>query len=149
MITMIDVMRMPQVNRGNLNMIMASDAMLIGLAQTLALVPGVSRSGATLCMALVLGFRRSDAARFSFLLSIPAVAGAGLLELGDALHELGHDAYLPLAVATITAAITGYLTIGWLMRWLGNHRLASFGYYRIVLGSVVLGLCAMGYVTAA
>src|SRR6185503_2692505 len=56
------------------------DAMLIGLAQTLALVPGVSRSGATICMALLLGFARSEAARFSFLLSIPAIAGAGLLE---------------------------------------------------------------------
>lgn len=133
----------------DLHMIMASDALLIGLAQTMALVPGVSRSGATLCMALVLGFRRSDAARFSFLLSIPAIAGAGLLELGDALHELGHAAYVPLAVATLTAAVTGYLTIGWFMRWLGNHRLASFGYYRIALGCVVLGLCAMGYVTAA
>src|SRR5262245_18956452 len=77
------------------------DALFVGLAQTLALVPGVSRSGATICMALLLGFARSDAARFSFLLSIPAVAGAGLLEARTAFAQLGSSAMPALAVGTI------------------------------------------------
>src|SRR6185295_16478283 len=84
------------------------DAILIGLAQTLALVPGVSRSGATICMALLLGFARGDAARFSFLLSIPAVAGAGILEARTAFAELGRDALPALAVGTGVAAVVGY-----------------------------------------
>ena len=78
--------------------ITVTDALLVGLAQTLALVPGVSRSGSTICMALLLGFARTDAARFSFLLSIPAVAGAGIFEARDAFRELGADAIPALAV---------------------------------------------------
>jgi undecaprenyl-diphosphatase len=126
----------------------ARDAFLIGLAQAMALVPGVSRSGATLCMALLLGLARRDAARFSFLLSIPAIAGAGVLELGDATRHLGQDALAPLAVATATAAISGYLAIDWLMKFLATRSLASFGIYRIVLGGLVLGLLAAGTITA-
>lgn len=124
------------------------DAMLIGLAQAAALVPGVSRSGATLCMALLLGLRRPDAARFSFLLSIPAIAGAGVLELGDATRSLGRDALPALAVASITAAISGYLAIGWLMRFLATRRMTGFGLYRIVLGAGVLIACGAGWITA-
>ncbi|MEZ4368454.1 MAG: undecaprenyl-diphosphatase UppP [Kofleriaceae bacterium] len=123
------------------------DALLIGLAQAAALIPGVSRSGATLCMALALGLMRRDAARFSFLLGVPAIAGAAVLEFGDAIHALGADAAAPLAVATATAAISGYLAIDWLMRWLGSHRLTSFGVYRILLGAVVLALCGAGLIT--
>src|SRR5258708_34423044 len=84
------------------------DAMLVGLAQTLALVPGVSRSGATILMALLLGFARSDAARFSFLLSIPAVAGAGIFEAPKAFRELGGDAIAPILVGIGGAFGTGY-----------------------------------------
>jgi undecaprenyl-diphosphatase len=118
------------------------DALLIGAAQALALVPGVSRSGATICAALVLGLRRTDAARFSFLLGVPAIAGAGLLELPDAIHELGDDALVPLAVGTLTAAVVGYLSIAWLLRYLGHHRLRGFAAYRIVLGVTVIALLA-------
>src|SRR5258708_37885503 len=99
------------------------DAMLVGLAQTLALVPGVSRSGATICMALLLGFTRSEAARFSFLLSIPAVAGAGILEARKAFSELGSSAIPALAVGTGVAAVVGYASIAWFLRWLGSHQL--------------------------
>src|SRR5215831_7551383 len=83
------------------------DAVLIGLSQTLALVPGVSRSGATICMALLLGFTRSDAARFSFLLSIPAVAGAGILEARTAFAELGRQAVPAIAVGVVVAGVVG------------------------------------------
>ena len=85
-----------------------TDAILVGLAQTLALVPGVSRSGATICMTLLLGFARSDAARFSFLLSIPAIAGAGIFEARDAFRMLGSGAIPALLVGTATAAVSGY-----------------------------------------
>ncbi len=115
------------------------DAILVGLAQTLALVPGVSRSGATICMTLLLGFSRSDSARFSFLLSIPAIAGAGILEAKDAFRVLGADAIPALAVGIGTAAVTGYLSIAWLIKWLGTHDLIGFALYRIVAGLALLG----------
>ena len=83
------------------------DALVIGGAQALALIPGVSRSGSTICAALFLGMRRSEAARFSFLLGVPAIAGAGLLELPDAIRELGDDALVPLLTGTLTAGIVG------------------------------------------
>ncbi|HWU90112.1 MAG TPA: undecaprenyl-diphosphatase UppP [Kofleriaceae bacterium] len=116
-----------------------TDAILVGLAQTLALVPGVSRSGATICMTLLLGFARSDAARFSFLLSIPAVAGAGIFEARDAFRELGRGAVPALFVGTATAAVSGYLAIAWLIKWLGSHNLIGFAIYRIVAGLALLG----------
>jgi len=119
-----------------------SDAMLIGLAQTLALVPGVSRSGATICMALLLGFARSDAARFSFLLSIPAVAGAGILEARKAFVELGSEAIPALAVGIGVAAVVGYASIAWFLRWLGSHQLLGFAVYRIVAGLALLAALA-------
>jgi undecaprenyl-diphosphatase len=115
------------------------DALLVGLAQTLALVPGVSRSGATICMALLLGFARSDAARFSFLLSIPAVAGAGILEAPKALRELGSDALAPILVGIGVAFVVGYFTIAWLIRWLGSHHLVGFAAYRVMLGLALIG----------
>jgi undecaprenyl-diphosphatase len=120
------------------------DALLIGLAQS---VPGVSRSGATICMALLIGVSRRDAARFSFLLSIPAVGGAGILELRDALKafgpNLGH-AIPALAVGTAVAAITGYIVIAWLIKWLGSNRLTSFAWYRIAVGAALMIALAGG-----
>jgi len=120
------------------------DAMLVGLAQTLALIPGVSRSGATICMALLLGFARTDAARFSFLLSIPAVAGAGILEARAAFRLLGADAIPALAVGTGVAAVVGYATIAWLIRWLGTHQLTGFAVYRIAAGLALAASVAAG-----
>lgn len=119
-----------------------TDAIAIGLAQTLALVPGVSRSGATICMALVLGFTRSDAARFSFLLSIPAIAGAGILEARKAFAELGRDAIPALAVGTGVATVVGYASIAWFMQWLGSHQLIGFAIYRVAAGLALLGALA-------
>lgn len=120
------------------------DASLVGGAQTLALIPGVSRSGATIACALVLGLRRTDAARFSFLLGIPAIAGAGIFELRDAIDMLGASSWQPLVIGTTVAAISGYATIAWLLRFLGRKSLAPFGVYRIVLGIVLLALCIGG-----
>ena len=121
-----------------------TDAILVGLAQTLALVPGVSRSGATICMILILGFTRSDAARFSFLLSIPAIAGAGIFEARDAFRHLGREAIPALAVGTSVAAITGYISIAWLIKWLGSHDLIGFAIYRIVAGLALLAALFRG-----
>jgi undecaprenyl-diphosphatase len=119
-----------------------TDAILIGLAQTLALVPGVSRSGATICMALLLGLARSDAARFSFLLSIPAVAGAGILEARSAFVGLGSSAIPALATGIGVAAVVGYASIAWFLRWLGTHDLVGFAVYRILAGLALLGALA-------
>ncbi len=124
------------------------DALLVGLAQTLALIPGVSRSGSTICMALLLGFARTDAARFSFLLSIPAVGGAGILEAREAVRAFGGDfnAALPaLAVGVGVAAITSFGAIAWLIRWLGTHQLLGFAIYRIACGLALLAAIAAGY----
>ena len=116
-----------------------TDAALIGFAQSLALVPGVSRSGATICMALLIGFTRSDAARFSFLLSIPAIAGAGILEAGTAFRALGRDAIPAISVGIAVSAVSGYLSIAWLLKWLGSHDLIGFAIYRITVGLALLG----------
>jgi undecaprenyl-diphosphatase len=121
-----------------------TDAILVGLAQSLALVPGVSRSGATICMTLLLGFSRSDAARFSFLLSIPAIAGAGIFEARSAFHGLGANALPALVVGTVTAALSGYLSIAWLIKWLGSHDLIGFAIYRVVVGVGLLAALFRG-----
>lgn len=119
------------------------DAIWIGLAQACALVPGVSRSGATICMALVVGMSRSEAARYSFLLGIPAIAGAGIFEARDALAA-GDDAIAPLLVGTVVAAVSGYASIAWLMRFLATRRLAPFAVYRGALAAVLLALLLAG-----
>ncbi len=119
-----------------------ADALLVGVAQSLALIPGVSRSGATICMALMIGFARSDAARFSFLLSIPAIAGAGIFEAREALRVLGRDAVPALAVGAGVAAVSGYAAIAWLIKWLGSHDLTGFAVYRIGAGLALLGALA-------
>ena len=122
------------------------DGLTMGAAQTLALVPGVSRSGATLTAGLLLGLERAAAARFSFLLSIPAVVLSGLYELyGIVTGEKGGDASTAdLLIASALAFVTGYVAIAFLLRWLVTHSLGVFVGYRIVLGVVVLALLAAG-----
>lgn len=135
-------------NRANprpLTSITITDALLVGLAQSCALVPGVSRSGSTICMILLLGFTRSDAARFSFLLSIPAIAGAGIFEARDAFRQLGSSAIPALAIGTATAAITGYASIAWLIRFLGSNNLIGFSIYRVACGGALLAALAAGF----
>jgi undecaprenyl-diphosphatase len=122
------------------------DGLIIGLAQAAALVPGVSRSGATITAGLFLGFERTAAARYSFLLSVPAVVLSGLFELrhvGDGRHA----AALPTAIATLIAFIVGYASIAFLLRYLVHHSTAVFVGYRVLLGVVVLALVANGTIS--
>lgn len=119
------------------------DGMAIGLAQTLALIPGVSRSGATITAGFLAGYRRSDAARFSFLLSIPAVVLSGLYKLRDL--TTGEGAGLGATVlATVMAFVVGYASIAWLLRWLTSHSTAIFVVYRVALGALLWLLIALG-----
>jgi len=113
------------------------DALIVGLFQALALVPGTSRSGITLVAAMLLGFRRDAAARFSFLLSIPAVAAAGVFELPQLLRDPGMSPAV-LCAGLLTAAVSGYLSVAWLLRFLRTRTTFVFVVYRVVLGIVLL-----------
>lgn len=120
------------------------DALAVGFAQVLALIPGASRSGSTIMGGLFAGEKREAAARFSFLLSIPAIAASGLLELKEALEKLPPDSALPLAVATIVSGVVGYASIWFLLRFLRTHSTAVFIGYRLVVGGIILALLAFG-----
>lgn len=124
-----------------------TDGVLIGLAQSAALVPGVSRSGATITAGLLRGYTREAAARYSFLLSVPAVVLSGLFELRDV--GAGSDyGLLATLVATVLAFVVGYASIAWLLRWLVGHSTAVFVAYRVGLGALVLVLVATGTLEA-
>jgi undecaprenyl-diphosphatase len=114
------------------------DSLLIGLAQSFALIPGASRSGTTITGGLFVGLKRSDAARYSFLLSIPSVLASGLLELYNSLKYLDASMAVNIVVATLAAAISGYLAIDFLIKYLKKHSTFIFIYYRIILGIVIL-----------
>lgn len=119
-----------------------------GLAQTLALIPGVSRSGATISMGLALGYTRVEATRFAFLLAIPAVFGSGLFELNTAVFnpaEAGPLDPLATVVATVVALVVGYAVIAWLMRFLTTRSFLPFVIYRLVLGGGLLVALGTGY----
>ena len=122
------------------------DGVSIGLAQSLALIPGVSRSGATISAGLLLGLKRPDAARFAFLLAVPAVVASGLFELYGILSgdEGGDESIGAILVATVVAFFVGYAAIAWLLRYLATHSVTVFVVYRIVLGALVLALTAAG-----
>ena len=122
------------------------DGVFIGIWQAFALIPGVSRSGATISAGLFRNFDRTAAARYSFLLSVPAVVLSGLFELKDIGGE-GGVGFVPTAVATIVAFISGYLAIAWLLRYLAHHSLAIFVAYRIPLGILVIALAASGAIS--
>jgi undecaprenyl-diphosphatase len=124
------------------------DALLVGLAQVGALIPGVSRSGSTLTAALALGFRREEAARFSFLLALPAIALAGLKELWE-LHKahLGAHGWSVLAVGLVVASISAFAAIWGLMRILERFSAWPFVIYRGVLGVALLVAVAAGWMT--
>jgi undecaprenyl-diphosphatase len=122
------------------------DSQLIGLAQAVALIPGSSRSGTTMTAAMFLGFTREAAARFSFLLGIPAIAAAGVFELRELLrHGAGQAGLTPLVVATLTSAVSGYLAIDLLLRYLRRNTTYVFIWYRIGLGLALLVLLAAGW----
>jgi undecaprenyl-diphosphatase len=127
------------------------DALVVGVAQTLALVPGVSRSGSTISAGLFLGLDRELAARFGFLLAIPAVFASGLFSIPDAFHPVtsGMSATGPqLLVATLIAFVIGLAAVAWLLRFLVRHSMYWFVAYRVVAGVTVLILLGYGTVAA-
>ena len=137
--------RVSRRDRG-LDEMTARDGLLIGCAQALALVPGVSRSGATITAGLFLNFDRTTAARYSFLLSVPAVVLSGLFEL----RHVGDGGGAPVGatiVATVLAFVTGYAAIAWLLRWVAHHSIAIFAAYRIALGAIVIVLAATNVIS--
>jgi undecaprenyl-diphosphatase len=127
------------------------DSVTVGLAQCLALVPGVSRSGATISAGLFLGLDRELAARFGFLLAIPAVFASGLFSLPDAFHPVGEGmsaSGAQLLVATLIAFVVGFAAVAWFLRFLVRHSMYWFVAYRVLLGAVVLILLGTGMVAA-
>jgi undecaprenyl-diphosphatase len=117
------------------------EAVGIGLAQAAALVPGVSRSGATITLGLFLGLRREEAARFSFLMSVPIIAGAGTLQLAEvAAQGMDRSQVLMFAAGFVSSAVVGYLTIRFFLRFVVHHSLRAFAYYRFGLAAVVATL---------
>ena len=123
------------------------DGVAIGLAQSMALVPGVSRSGATISAGLFLGYDRESAARFSFLLSIPAVVLSGLFQLKDIGTDGGPGAAATV-VATLVSFAVGYAAIAWLLRYLTSHSTVIFVVYRVALGTLLVVLLATGTINA-
>ena len=133
----------------NLSQLTTRDGLSYGVAQALALVPGVSRSGATIAMGRALGYERESALRYSFLLAIPAVLGSGFYELLQALEEKSTVFSLTETLAaTVVAFIVGYVVIAWLMRFVQTKSFLPFVIYRIALGTVVLVLLSTGAISA-
>lgn len=129
-------------------------AAALGGAQALALVPGVSRSGATISMGRFLGYEREAATRFAFLLAIPAVVGAGIFELNE-IGNVGHAqpgeadyGWGPTILATVVSFVVGYAAIAWLLRYVSTRSYAPFVIYRVLLGGAVLVLLGAGVLTA-
>jgi undecaprenyl-diphosphatase len=116
------------------------DSLIVGFAQSLALIPGSSRSGTTITAGLFLGITREDAARFSFLLSIPAVFASGMLELYQMRHFIHDIGIMNVVASTVVAGIVGYASIAFLLRYLRTHTTFVFIYYRLVLGVVLLAI---------
>ncbi len=120
------------------------DALAVGGAQVLALLPGASRSGSTIMGGLFVGETRETAARFSFLLSIPAIGASGLLELKEAIEHVPPGSFVPLIIATIVSGIVGYASIWFLLRFLRTHSTGIFIVYRLVVGLAIIILLASG-----
>lgn len=125
------------------------DAIVQGFCQALALMPGASRSGSTIMGGLFAGEKRETAARFSFLLSIPAIAASGLLELREAIQILPNETWTPLIAGTIAAGIVGFASIHFLLAFLRRNTTTVFVVYRIVLALIILGLLYFGVIEAA
>ena len=124
------------------------DAVLMGLAQAMALIPGVSRSGATISMGRFLGYEREAATRYAFLLAIPAVVGAGLFELKEIPHGDNSYGWAPTIVATVVSFLVGYAAIAWLLRYVSTNSYTPFVVYRVLLGGATLVLLSAGVLTA-
>jgi len=129
--------------RKELGDLTVKDGLIYGLCQAMALIPGVSRSGATISGGLFMGYRREAAARYSFLLAIPAVLASGMFELKDA-ADGGHVTWGPTIFATVIAFVTGYAVIAWFMKFISTKSFMPFVWYRVALGIVILALVATG-----
>ncbi|MEU6274533.1 undecaprenyl-diphosphate phosphatase [Streptomyces populi] len=125
--------------RKTLEELNTKDGLLYGVCQAMALVPGVSRSGATISGGLFMGYSRAAAARYSFLLAMPAVLASGTFELKDAAAE-GHVSWGPTVFATVIAFAVGYAVIAWFMKFISHKSFMPFVWYRIALGFVIIGL---------
>ena len=134
--------RAPQ-QRKELENLGVRDGLIYGLCQAAALIPGVSRSGATISGGLFMGYRREAAARYSFLLANPAVLASGVFELKDAM-ESDHVSWGPTLFATVIAFATGYVVIAWFMKFISTKSFMPFVWYRIALGVVIIALVAAG-----
>jgi undecaprenyl-diphosphatase len=127
------------------------DSLMMGFAQAMALVPGVSRSGGTLTAGLFLGLDRKSATDYSFLLALPAVFGAGIFSIPDVMDKTGpgpHASTAQMIVATVIAFVVGYATIAWLLRYVSKHTYSVFVWYRIVLGVALMALLATNTIPA-
>lgn len=122
------------------------DAIVMGVVQSLALIPGVSRSGATISAGLFCGLDRVAATRIAFLLGIPALVGAGLYQLKDALG--GDVGAVPLLVGTVVSFVVAYASVAWLLRFVAKHSTEVFAFYRVLLGIVLVILLATSTITA-
>ncbi|QEV16894.1 undecaprenyl-diphosphate phosphatase [Streptomyces alboniger] len=129
-------------HRKGLKELGVKDGLIFGLCQAMALIPGVSRSGATISGGLLMGYTREAAARYSFLLAIPAVLASGVFELKDAGE--GHVSWGPTIFATVVAFVVGYAVIAWFMKFITTKSFMPFVYYRILLGIVLVVLVSMG-----
>lgn len=137
-------------NERTIDQLTPGHGILYGLAQSLALIPGVSRSGATIAMGRLLGYRRESALRYSFLLALPAVFGSGLYQLKKAIDDPGNQVFtMPETItATIVAFLVGYAVIAWLMRYISTKSFTPFVVYRIVLGTALLIALTTGAISA-
>ena len=133
----------------DMNQLGIREALAVGFSQVLWLIPGTSRSGSTIMGGLFAGLTRETAARFSFLLSIPAISASGLLELREAVHKLPPGSTGALLVATIVSGVVGYASIWFLLRFLRTHSTGVFIVYRVIVGGVILAALAAGYVSAS
>jgi undecaprenyl-diphosphatase len=117
----------------------AADAFIIGCFQVLAIFPGLSRSGSTIAGGILRKLKREEAAKFSFLMSIPVMLGAGVMSINDLLSISDLSAFLPiLLVGFITAGIVGFLSIHWLLKFLNKHKLSTFSLYCVALSFITL-----------
>lgn len=131
-------------NAATLPPVTLRQALWIGIAQTLALVPGVSRSAASIVGGMIVGLSRAQATAFSFYLAITTLGGATLADFVFSLDEINGDDLVLLLTGALTAAIVAWLSIRWLLRYVASHTFTAFGYYRIAAGAVVLSLFAVG-----
>lgn len=140
--------RRPQGEAKELQQLSWGDGLKFGLWQSLALIPGVSRSGGTIAGGLFMGYSRVAAARYSFLLAIPAVLASGLMQVVKIADDPVAPQWGPIVVATLISFVVGYAVIAWLLRYISSHDFTAFVVYRIVLALVLFGLLGTGTLSA-